>query len=84
MAMAPEAVATLGDWNHLAIANPGNDCFKIRRAWIELELADGRKCSSQVTLPAYTQPSDWKYAEGTGLPFGKQIEMEIRFAGLVQ
>ncbi len=74
-----KALAALGDWNRLAIDNPGRDDFKIRSVWIELELADGRRCSSEITAKVYTQPADWKYAEGTGVAFGQPIELAIRF-----
>jgi len=79
MPLLPEAMASLGPWNEFRIKNPGGDCFKIRRVWIELELADGRRCSSMVTAPVYTQPSGWPYAEGTEVPFGEDIRVEVRF-----
>ena len=73
------AIASLGPKNRLTIDNPGNDSFKVRRFWIELELADGRKASSDVATGAFTQPPDWPYAEGTGVPFGQAIQSTIRF-----
>jgi len=77
--MPSGAVAALGEWNRLAIDNPGNDSFAVRRFWIELELSDGRKASSDVTATAFTQPAEWPYGEGERVPFGKPIEMTIRF-----
>lgn len=77
--LTPAAIAALGQWNTLAIENPGEDSFKVRRFWIELELADGRRLSSQITRTAFTQPPEWKYAEGTGVPLGKPIELLLRF-----
>ncbi|MCR4414013.1 MAG: hypothetical protein NUV77_16475, partial [Thermoguttaceae bacterium] len=74
-----KAIATLGRWNQISIENPGQDCFKVRRFWIELELGDGRRASSDVTRPAVTQPPEWKHAEGQGVPFGKPIELQVRF-----
>ncbi len=73
------AIAALSEWNRLAIDNPGSDSFAIRRVWIELDLADGRKASSDITATAYTQPPEWPYGEGERVPFGKPIEMTIRF-----
>jgi hypothetical protein len=76
--LAPEAVAALDEWNVLRIDNPGRDSFKIGRFWIELELAVGRRASSQLTRAAYTQPPEWPHAEGTLVPFDAPIEIEIR------
>jgi len=76
--MPPSAIAALAEWNRLTIDNPGNDSFAIRRVWIELELADGRHVSSDITNTAYTQPPEWPYAEGNRVPFGTPIEMAIR------
>jgi hypothetical protein len=78
LALPAEAIASLGKWNRLKIRNPGRDCFKIRRVWIDLELPGGRRCSSQIATTTYTQPPAWQYAEGTGVPFGEQIEVAIR------
>jgi hypothetical protein len=80
--LPPEAVAALGEWNHLKIENPGRDSFKIGRFWIELDLADGRKASSQITTTIYTQPPEWPYAEGTCVPFDEPIEVPLRFTVL--
>ena len=77
--LSPEAIASLRAVNQATIDNPGQDCFKVRRFWVELELADGRKCSSKVETRVYTQPPTWLYAEGIGVPFGEQIAVEIRF-----
>jgi hypothetical protein len=74
-----KAIAALGASNRLAIDNPGNDSFAVRRFWIELELADGRKASSEIAATPFTQPSEWPYGEGTRVPFGKPIEVTIRF-----
>jgi hypothetical protein len=61
------------------LKNPQRDYFKVRRFWIELELADGRKCSSEVSSATYTQPPGWTYAEGIGVPFGEYITIDIWF-----
>ncbi|HUT90523.1 MAG TPA: hypothetical protein VMY37_13560 [Thermoguttaceae bacterium] len=79
MELAAEAIAALDEWNRLKIENPGRDSFKIGRFWIEIELADGRKASSQVTATVYTQPPEWPHAEGTLVPFEEPIEPPIRF-----
>jgi len=79
LAMPPAAVAALDRANRFSISNPGHDCFKIRRVWLELELSDGRKASSLVTVPAYTQPGDWLHAEGIRVPADEPIELELLF-----
>ena len=80
MELPAEAIATLGEWNRLAIENPGHDYFKIGRFWIELDLADGHKVSSQITTTVFTQPPEWPHAEGTLVPFDQPIESKIRFS----
>jgi hypothetical protein len=75
-----EAIAKLGRENIFKIQNSSADSFKVRRFWIELELADGRKCSSKLHALTYTQPSGWLYAEGIGVPADENIEVDIRFA----
>ena len=77
--LAPEAIAALKKVNRFTIDNPGRDWFKVRRFWIELELPGGRRATSRISTPAYTQPPEWPYAEGTGVPFGEPIEVDIRF-----
>jgi hypothetical protein len=77
--MPAKALAALGPWSRLSIDNPGKDSFKVRRFWIELELADGHKASSEIAATAVTQPPEWPYGEGERVPFGKPIEMTIRF-----
>jgi hypothetical protein len=79
MELPREVIQSLGATNRVAINNPGNDSFKVRHFWIELELADGRKCSSRVESTAYTQPANWLYGEGVGVKFGNPIESEILF-----
>jgi hypothetical protein len=80
MPLPAEAIASLKEWNTLAIDNPGHDCFKVKDFWIELTLPDGRKASSQITGTVYTQPPEWRYAEGTPVPFGRPIQVQLRFA----
>jgi hypothetical protein len=77
--LAAEAIGKLGLVNALAIRNAKGDAFSIRRIWIDLELADGRRASSQVAASTWTQPSGWKYAEGIGVPAEKEIEVILRF-----
>ena len=79
MPLTAEAVASLAEWNRFQIENPGRDSFKIGGFWIELELADGRRASSQIATTIYTQPPDWPHAEGTFVPFEQPIEAAIRF-----
>jgi len=80
VALDAKVIAALRPWNRLNITNPGCDYFKIRRVWIELNLADGRRASSRVTVPTYSQPPTWQHAEGTGVAFGEAIDVEVRFA----
>jgi hypothetical protein len=75
-----EAIAKLGRENLFKIKNPAVDSFKVRRFWIELELADGRKCSSKVHALTYTQPAGWLHAEGISVADDRDIEVDIRFA----
>ncbi len=78
--LTPESIQTLGVRNVFAIRNPRQDWFKVRRFWIELELADGRHCSSQISAASFTQPPNWPYAEGIGVPHGEDITVEIWFS----
>ncbi len=78
--IAAEGVPTLGRRNRLAISNPNGDSFSIRRFWIELELADGRRCSSDISTATFTQPLDWPYAEGIRIPATGRIEVDVWFA----
>lgn len=77
--LTEEAIATLDFRNEFRLRNPRQDWFKVRRFWIELELADGRKCSSDISTGTWTQPPGWAYAEGIGIPFEEQITVEVWF-----
>jgi hypothetical protein len=77
--LSAAAIASLGLHNRFVLRNPQNDCFKVRRFWIELELADGRRCSSQVAPAVYTQPASWAYAEGILVPHGQEIDVDLWF-----
>ena len=79
MPLPPEVIAKLGPSCRFVLHNPNNDCFKVRGFWIELELADGRKCSSKIETTAYTQPGNWAYAEGVGVGFDANITVDIMF-----
>jgi hypothetical protein len=78
--LSVEAIASLGRRNTFVLQNPRRDYFKVRRFWLELELADGRRCSSQVATATYTQPPSWPYAEGILVPHGQDIAVELWFA----
>jgi hypothetical protein len=71
------ALARLVEWNELAISNPGHDSFAIGRFWLELELADGRRGSSQITARRFKQPAEWPYGAGEAVPFDQQIQTTI-------
>lgn len=77
--LPPEAIAKLDTDNVFVIDNRGRDWFKIGRVWIELELPGGEKLSSQVNTTVFTQPPEWPYAEGTGVPFSESITIPLRF-----
>lgn len=79
VALTAEAIASLGMRNLFVLQNPRQDCFKVRRFWLDLELADGRRCSSQVATAVYTQPPTWAYAEGILVPQGQAITVDLWF-----
>ena len=79
MPLPKPVIAKLDRANRFVHHNLGNDCFKECNLWIELELADGRRCSSKVATTVYTQPPSWLYAEGVGVPFGANITVDIVF-----
>jgi hypothetical protein len=77
--LTKEAIATLGLRNVFRLSNPAEDCFKIRNFWLEIELADGRRASSQVSTDTYSQPGTWLYAEGIGVPQGRNVTVDLWF-----
>ncbi len=77
--LTPEAIATLDFRNRFVLRNPARDCFKVRRFWLELELADGRTASSLISAATFTQPPSWLYAEGIGVGFSENITVDIWF-----
>ncbi len=79
MPLTPEAIAKLARHNTFAVSDPNKDWFKIRRFWIELELADGRKISSDIAAATFTQPPGWPYAEGVLVPHGQDITVDLWF-----
>ncbi|MHB8996120.1 MAG: hypothetical protein ACYC63_12815 [Armatimonadota bacterium] len=79
MPLTPEAIAKLGRRNVFSVSDPNKDYFKIRRFWIDLELADGRKISSDIAGATYTQPPGWPHAEGILVPHGKDITVDLWF-----
>ena len=77
--LTPQAIASLGQVNHFALDNSGHDYFAVRRFWIELQLADGRKASSQISTAAFTQPPTWPYGAGIKVPMNENIQVDIAF-----
>lgn len=77
--LTPEAIAALKLHNTFAIRNPRGDSFSVRRFWIELDLADGRKASSQISTATYSQPGTWLWAEGIGVSPKENITLFIDF-----
>jgi hypothetical protein len=78
--LTPKALESLGRRNILILKNPHGDCFSIRRLWLEVELDDGRHCSSEISTATYTQPVNWPYAEGVRVPAGQDLIVEIWWA----
>jgi hypothetical protein len=78
--LTPESLRTLGAKNVFALKNPHQDYFAVRRFWIELELADGRQCSSDISTAEYTQPPGWPYGQGIAVPFDRDITVDLWFA----
>jgi len=77
--LTPEAIRSLGRRNVFRIGDPRQDWFKVRRFWLELQLTDGRKCSSDISAATFTQPPNWPYAEGIGVPHGEDIAVDVWF-----
>jgi len=78
-----EAIAALELRNEFRLENPSRDCFKLRRLWLELELADGRRASSAISAAVYTQPPNWppgsEAAEEVAIPHGRDIRIDLWF-----
>ena len=77
--LTPEAIRTLRLRNTFRLSNPNEDYFKVRNFWLEVELADGRKVSTQVSTDTYSQPGTWLYAEGIGVSQGREITVDLWF-----
>jgi hypothetical protein len=59
--------------------NPHRDHFAVRRFWLEVELADGRRCASDISTATFTQPPGWPTAEGILLPFEESLAVDVWF-----
>jgi hypothetical protein len=79
--LTTEAIRSLGTRNRFVVKNPNRDYFSLRRFWIELELADGRDASSEISAVTFTQPPDWPHAQGIRVPFGTDIAVDVWFGG---
>jgi hypothetical protein len=79
MKLPGTALASLATCNRLTLKNSTGDSFSVRRFWIELEMPDGTRASTEVSDVTFTQPPEWKYGEGIGVPAGEEIEVEICF-----
>jgi hypothetical protein len=77
--LTPEAIRALRALNRCVIKNPNHDSFSLRRFWTELELADGRRASSDISTVTFSQPPEWPHAEGERIPFGQDIGLDIVF-----
>ncbi|MBM4154207.1 MAG: hypothetical protein FJ221_04175 [Lentisphaerae bacterium] len=72
-----EAIATLGRRNRFELRNPGGDHFKIRRLWLDLELADGRRAATSIAAATWTQPPSWPHGEGIRVPADETIATDL-------
>ena len=79
MRLTAEAIRSLGRRNRFVVKNPNHDSFSLRRSWIELDLRDGRRCSSEISAVTFSQPPGWPHAEGITVPFDEDIAVEIWF-----
>jgi hypothetical protein len=75
--LTPDALRSLGRRNRVTIENPSQDNFAVGRFWLELELADGRRCSSEISTAWYTQPPGWPPGEGIGVPFSQDVSVDV-------
>ena len=78
--LSTKALRSLQLHNVFEVYNPGNDCFKLRNVFLEVELADGRRAASVIQTGVITQPGDWLYAEGRGVPQGENIRIDLWFS----
>lgn len=78
--LSAAALKSLQMHNVLEIVNPGEDCFKVCNFCLEVELADGRKAATLINAGITTQPGSWLYAEGIGVPQGRNIKIHLWFS----
>ena len=79
MELSPKAIAELRLCNQLEIHNPRRDFFKVRNFSLEIQMKDGKRYSSLISANAFTQPGRWRYIAGTGVPFRKNVKLNIWF-----
>ncbi len=79
MELPVKAIAELGLHNKLVIHNPRRDFFKIRNCHLEVQMKDGKRYSSLISADQFTQPGRWRYIAGTGVPFRKNVEINLWF-----
>ncbi len=72
-----EAIESLGRRNRFELRNPGGDHFKIRRIWIDLELAGGRRAATSIAAATWTQPPTWPHGEGIRVPADEVIATDL-------
>ncbi len=78
--LSAEALKSLQMYNLFEIVNPGEDYFKVSNFCLAVELADGRKAATLINGTIYSQPGSWFYAEGVGVPQGRNIEIHLWFS----
>ncbi|MBI5834141.1 MAG: hypothetical protein HZB16_17740, partial [Armatimonadetes bacterium] len=79
IAVPAEALVGIGPRSVFALRNDGQDYYKVRRAWLEVTLADGRRAGSRIATATFTQPPGWQEQEGITVPFGEMISFELWF-----
>lgn len=79
IALPQSALQGLQSSNALQLHNAGGDAFAVRRFWLEVELKDGHRVSTQVSSAAYVQPPGWPPGSGIAVPFEKNIETTLDF-----
>lgn len=71
------AIAALGAGNALRITNPDRDCFKLRNLYIEIDLADGRRASSNLLDTTACSDQGWAHLEGAAVPIGEDLTFSV-------
>jgi hypothetical protein len=79
IAVPADKLADLRAASEFRIRNDNHKYYKIRRAWLEVTLADGRRVSSHIAAGCFTQPAGWEFEEGETVPFGEDVTFPLWF-----